>query len=387
MGSGKDRCDALTAGPPTLRLMADQTHGSSQARWLGVVCVLAALIGWSSIPLFLKHFSHLIDPWTSNGWRYGFSALFWSPVVVLGLARRSLPQGIWRAAFWPSVVNCAAQVVFCLGHYKIDPGLLTFGLRSNIVFSVVGAAILFQAERKVIGSPVFLLGMVLVIGGTTGTILAGGDGFPQGETLWGVLLAVAAGAGFAGYAISVRKWMHGFNAIHSFAVISLYTAIGMVGLMIGISESHGLEALDLIGAPLAGPGQEAAEATGATNGGVFPFDQFGMLLLSALIGIALGHVAYYYAIAKLGVAVSSGVIQLQPFFVSIASLALFGELLTGWQWGFGTVAVLGAVMILIVQHLQKRAEAKARHEPEPTEYRELPPDHVAAATASQSERG
>ena len=351
---------------------------SSQARWLGVVCVLAALVGWSSIPLFLKHFSHSIDPWTSNGWRYGFSALFWSPVVVIGLARRSLPAGIWRAAFWPSAINCGAQVVFCWAHYKIEPGLLAFGLRSNIVFAVIGAALMFASERKVIRSPMFVAGVVLVIVGTLGTILTGKEGMPTGATLTGVLLAVAAGAGFAGYALAVRKCMHGFGAIHSFAAISLYTAIGMVGLMVALGERGGLSALDLIGQPI------GSAAAGVQS--VFPLDQFGFLLLSALIGIALGHVAYYYAIAKLGVAVSSGVVQLQPFFVSVASLAIFGELLTGWQWVCGTIAVLGAVLILVVQHFVKHDAVDRADEPSAMEYAELPPDHVAAAAASECER-
>ncbi|MFG0260502.1 MAG: DMT family transporter [Phycisphaerales bacterium JB041] len=351
---------------------------SSQARWLGVVCVLAALIGWSSIPLFLKHFSHSIDPWTSNGWRYGFSALFWSPVVVVGLARRSLPTGIWRAAVWPSAINCGAQVVFCWAHYKIEPGLLAFGLRSNIVFAVVGAALMFASERRVIRSPLFVTGVALVIVGTLGTVLTGKEGLPTGATLTGVLLAVAAGAGFAGYALAVRKCMHGFGAIHSFAAISLYTAIGMVGLMAVLGERGGLSAIELIGQPI------GAAADGARS--VFPIDQFGFLLLSALIGIALGHVAYYYAIARLGVAVSSGVVQLQPFFVSLASLALFGELLTGWQWASGTVAVVGAVLILVVQHFIKQDAVGRADEPAAMEYAELPPDHVAAAVVSECDQ-
>ncbi|MDQ7013332.1 MAG: DMT family transporter [Planctomycetota bacterium] len=351
--------------------MAAPSSDSSRARWLGVVCVLAALIGWSSIPLFLRYLSHVIDPWTSNGWRYGFSALFWSPVVVLGLARRSLPQGIWRAAFWPSAINCGAQVVFCWAHYKIDPGLLSFGLRSNMVFAVLGAAIMFASERRVIRSPAFMTGVLLVVLGTVGTVLAGDDGLPIGSTLAGVLFAVAAGAGFAGYALAVRKCMHGYGAIHSFAIISLYTAIGMVGLMVVLGDRGGLSALDLIGKPI-----------GEAGAGVFPFDQFGFLLLSALIGIALGHVAYYYAIAKLGVAVSSGVVQLQPFLVSIASLAIFGEVLTGWQWSFGTVAVVGAVLILLVQHFMGHDAAGGG---EAMEYADLPPDHVAAAAASACE--
>lgn len=355
-----------------------------QARWLGVVCVLAALVGWSSIPLFLKHLSHVIDPWTSNGWRYGFSALFWSPVVVLGLARRSLPRGIWRAAVWPSAINCVSQVVFCWAHYKIEPGLLAFGLRSNIVFAVVGAALMFASERRVIRSPVFVVGVLLVILGTLGTVLMGKEGLPAGSTLAGVLLAVAAGAGFAAYALAVRKCMHGFGAIHSFAAISLYTAVGMVGLMVVFGERYGLTALDLIGRPIGAGAEESAAAE--TAGAVFPADLFGFLLLSALIGIALGHVAYYYAIARLGVAVSSGVVQLQPFFVSLASLAIFGELLTGWQWASGTVAVFGAVLILVVQHFVKHDAVERSAEPAAMEYADLPPDHVAAAAVSECER-
>lgn len=332
-----------------------------------------ALIGWSSIPLFLKHFSHSIDPWTSNGWRYGCSALFWSPVVIWGITRRNLPRGIWHAALWPSAINCVAQVAFCVAHYKIEPGLLAFGLRSNIVFAVIGAAVLFASERRVIRSPAFLAGVLLVIGGTLGTVLLGPDGVPEGSTRTGVLLALAAGAGFAAYALAVRKCMHGINAIQSFAVISLYTAIGMVGLMVAIGDGYGLSALDLIGRPL-------SEAAGGVRA-PFLLDQFGMLLLSSLIGIALGHVAYYYAIAKLGVAVSSGVIQLQPFFVSLASLALFDERLTGPQWASGTVAVLGATMLLVVQHFIHEDPAAD----ERSAYGALPPDHIAAASASERE--
>jgi drug/metabolite transporter (DMT)-like permease len=353
-------------------MSASASHNAAE-RWTGVLSVLMALLGWSSIPLFLKHFSHSIDAWTSNGWRYGFSALFWSPVIIAGLARRSLPPGIWAAAVWPSVINCAAQAVFCWAHYKIDPGLLTFGLRSNILFTTVGAALLFASERRVIRTPGFIVGVLMVVLGTIGTILLGKE-LPAGATLLGVNLAISAGAGFAAYALAVRHWMHGFNAIQSFAVISLYTAAGMVAMMILWGERWGLTAIDLISQPVGG-------ADGRP--GVFPFDQFGMLLLSALIGIALGHVAYYYAIAKLGVAVSSGVVQLQPFFVSLASLAIFGARLTGPQWVSGSVAVVGATIILLVQHLMRPA---GPHEPEPIEYADFPPDHVAAASASECER-
>lgn len=351
---------------------------SSARAWDGIVVIVLTLLGWSSIPLFLRHFAHLVDPWTSNGWRYGFSALIWLPVLLLGLRAGTLPPGLWRAALVPSLINAAAQAVFCWAHYKIDPGLLSFGLRANIVFVTIGAAIFFAAERRIIRAPGFLLGVLMVIAGTVGTVLLGAER-PRGATLDGVLLAVASGAGFAAYALAVRKWMHGVNAIKSFAAISLYTAAALVALMLALGDRAGAPALDLLHRPcLVGPI--------AVPGG-----QFTNLLVSAVIGIALGHVAYYFAINRLGLAVSAGVVQLQPFFVSLGSLALFGERLNAKQWTSGSVAIAGAVVILVVQHRQKRADVAAApgREPAPreqaAEFADLPPDHVAAAVASEME--
>ncbi len=34
---------------------------------LGVSCVLATLLSWSAVPLFLFYFARHIDVWTSNG--------------------------------------------------------------------------------------------------------------------------------------------------------------------------------------------------------------------------------------------------------------------------------------------------------------------------------
>ncbi|MFG0326031.1 MAG: DMT family transporter, partial [Phycisphaerales bacterium JB037] len=97
------------------------------SRWLGVVTVLATLVGWCSIPIFLRHFSHSIDPWTSNGWRYGFAALLWLPVILLGFQRRDLPKGLWKAALVPAAFNSLGQICFTYAHYQVDPALLTFG--------------------------------------------------------------------------------------------------------------------------------------------------------------------------------------------------------------------------------------------------------------------
>ncbi len=294
----------------------------------GVVTVLCTLLGWSSVPLFIKHFSHDIDHWTSNGWRYGFSALVWLPVVLVAWHRGKLPKGLWKAALVPALFNTLGQVAFALTFYKINPGLATFGLRTQIAFVALGAFILFPGERAVIRSKWYIAGLVMVAFGAAGTILLGKP--IEGATTVGVTLAIGSGLLFASYALSVRRFMTGMHPVLAFAAISQYTAAIIVTLMLVLGKRHGAAALDL------------------------PLEQFGLLLLSSVIGIALGHVFYYISIARLGVAVSSGVMQLQPFIVAVASYFLFGEVLKAGQWASGCVAVLGAVMMLAVQQRMAR---------------------------------
>ena len=336
---------------------------------LGVLTLVLTLLGWSSVPLFLRHFAHSIDFWTSNGWRYGFSALVWLPVLVFvaisgvrGARGGGLPKGLWKDALVPSIINAAGQVCFTWAHYRIEPGLVTFGLRTQLLFVAIGAWMLFPSERAVIRRPGYLIGAVILLVGMTGVILLAEPDEtgvqPLGSTstsivqphsppetglassgdkaahVQGVALAIASGMLFAGYGLAVRKYMHGVNSVLAFAAICQYTAIAMVALMLIFGQRAGLNVLDL------------------------PGDQVFWLLCSALIGIAIGHVFYYFSLARLGVAVTAGVIQLQPFIVAVASLWLFNEVLTGWQWAGGTLAVCGAMMMLGVQWRLSQSKPK-----------------------------
>jgi len=305
----------------------------------GIVTVLMTLIGWSSVPLFITHFARSIDIWTSNGWRYGFSALLWAPVLIWQWRRRTLPRGLWRAALVPALFNSAGQVAFAWSFYHIDPATATFGLRMQIVFVAIGAYLMFPAERAVLRRPLTWLGIAMVLAGIGGTIFAS-PGKHEQTHAFGVVLALSGGLMFAGYGLAVRHWMHSFHPVTAFASISQYTALAMVGLMLALGERGGMRALDT---------------------SVLSRGQFELLLLSAIIGIALGHVFYYISIARLGVAVSSGVIQLQPFCVAVGSHFLFPETpITQMQIVFGSIAVAGAILMLAVQNSISRAARRER---------------------------
>jgi|GEM_PF-234806 len=360
----------------------------SRSNLWGVVLIVLTLACWTTIPLYLSHLSHidsatpnpdgssrpLVDPWTANGWRYGFSTLLWVPPLVLAWWSGRLPAGMWRAALLPSLFNAAAQVCFGIAPYLVSPGLMTFSLRLNIVFVTVGAAILFVTERRIIRSTGFLLGLALLMTGTILTVLLQHGGL-GGATGAGVVVSFGSAFLYAAYALAVRKWMHGMPPMLAFAAVSQYTGLALVALMfvfgeIGVDASgvkdpiRGLNALRL-------------------PGGVFGAE-FAMLLVFAVVGIGLGHTLYFHSIQRLGLAVSAGVVQLQPITVSLGAILIFpgrpDQHLSGAQWATGILALAGAGVMLYTQH---RMAAQSRKPID--EFDDLPVDDAVALVGQSNE--
>lgn len=307
----------------------------------GTVTVVLTLLGWSTVPLLLRDLSESVDFWTNNGWRYGASALFWLPLVVHAWWTRRLPSRIWRDALLPSVANIAGQVAFTAAHHEVGPGMVTFGLRTQLVFVAVGAWFLIPAERGVLRSRQYLGGAILLVAGLL-PILLGGEGGrgapPGGSVPLGVALAVFSAASYGAYGLAVRRNMASYHPITAFAVICQLTALGLVALMLAFGRDHGAYVPQL------------------------PPQVLASLAISAFVGIAIGHVFYYISIAKLGVAITSGVLQLQPFLVSAASYFLYSERFTWWQWTGGMVAICGATLMLAAQGRGSRKLAMASTE-------------------------
>ena len=314
------------------------THSSVKFSGAGVFFIVMTLIGWSSVPLFLKHFAGFFDAWTANGWRYGISALFWSPVLIIAARRGTLPQGLWKAAIVPSVVNCLGQNCFAWAPYYINPGMMTFILRFNIIVIALGAYLIFPSERRILKSWSYWVGLALVLGGCAGVIFLGRE-VPNVTRARGIALAIAGGFFFAFYSLSVRYYMTGFHPVSAFAAISVYTSVVLVAMMIPLSPDHGRAAMSLSAG------------------------QFALLAASSLAGIALGHAFYYAGLARLGVAVSSGIVLLQPVLASIGSYFIFDERLTTAQWAGGLGAICGAMLILRAQHRLTQRE-RSRTAPE-----------------------
>lgn len=286
------------------------------------MALILALICWASVPLFLKYFTTHLDAWTANGFRYGLSALFWSIPLGMQLIHHQVPLSAFRRAVIPALVNIPAQTMFAWAPYFLPPAFFVFLTRSSVVFSIALAFMIFPDERRAMRQKMFWAGCLLCLTGVLGLILAG-KGLPAEAKVFGVGLALAYSVVLSFYGVSVRYYTRGVAPWVSFPIISIYTTWGLLIIMF------------LFGRPM-----DLAKLSGG---------DLTILVISAIVGIALGHTFYYHAIAHFGVSVCSGVMQLQPFFTALGSFFLFGEKLNGWQWIFGLLILGGAMNVLGAQ--------------------------------------
>jgi drug/metabolite transporter (DMT)-like permease len=265
------------------------------------------------------------------------SALLWLPLLLVMAARGTLPKGIWWRAIPPALFNTMGQVLYAQTPYYIGPALGGFLIRVSLVSSTLGAFVLFADERVLLRSGYFWAGLLAVVAGSVGTVFLGSAPI-AGATATGIILGATSGLLFGLYGVAVRATMRGIPAMTSFSVISLYTATALVVCMVIWGDRGGMAVIDL----------------SAFN--------WMMLIISAIVGIAICHVSYYAAIARLGVAVSTAIVQLSPFLCAIGAMILFHELLTRGQWASGFLMIAGAMLLLTAEHRRSRA-TRAREVP------------------------
>lgn len=332
--------------------MSDQQHSSVGAQVGGSIAAMTTLTCWSFGPLLIAMLADTIDTHTNNGWRYSIAALIWLPLILKRLAAGTFPKALWAAAIPTTLWNLSGQVAFVESFQRVDPGIVAFALRAQIIAVAIGAALMYASERRVIKKPFFLAGGVMVVIGTSLVIALGYDNanqltdVSQTDLLIGAGLAAFSGIAFGGYAVAVKSVMRIASPFLGYGVISIYTSAALIPLMLMFGENYGMAPLD------------------------FDAKQLGMLVLTAILPLTIGHTAYYLAIRNIGATPASAVIQLQPFTVAALSVWLRDEVLTFGQWAWGTVAALGAMLMLYVQH-QTAAQDRKEQRTQPADEDDL----------------
>jgi len=299
---------------------------------IGVLAALGTTLCYGITPVFLRYFTDYLDVWTVNGIRYTVGALFWLPFVIFlvgkgkkGPSPENLSRNVWKDARIPALVNLGGQVLWGLSPYYLEASVIGFVYKLHFLATLLFGFLLIPEERILGRQPAFLLGCFLSLAGVVSIFLH--DLAHAGkQPVLGLILCVGATGLFGLYTVSVRLYMKDYPARLSFGVISLYTAVALLFLMFLFGDMSRISAM---------------------HSGLW-----GMLVLSALLGVALAHVMYYRAIHGLGAIISTGLLMATPFVTLSGAWLGLGERIMLLQFAGGATIILGGILLILARTQQ-----------------------------------
>ena len=291
------------------------------------------MLCWGTVPVLLRHLTGSIDAWTANGIRYPLSAMLYWPVLWHAYRRGHLNPNVAARCLIPALLALSGQIFWALAPYHLAANAIGFFIRFALVWSVLGAVILFRDERLLLRRPRFYVGMGLcVVGFIAMSMSASFSDADVSST--GIVIMLFCSLFFGLYAVSVRSFLRGINSLIGFGVVSQYVSVGTVTAMFAWGSPTVVADLK-------------AEAWAA-------------LVLSSLLGIAMGHFFLYVAIKRVGAAITSGVQSVTPFLTVGIAYVFLGESMTTTKWVAGITMVAGAAILLSAQHVIGQDDDLAR---------------------------
>lgn len=292
------------------------------ARWRGRLALAAAVVIWSSPPIFQFWLSGPFDPWTQNFYRYAAGLLAVAPFVawLSWRAPRRLTVREWLGCAAAAAPNALHQVAQTMAVVLLLPGIYALLGRTSVIMTAAMAIVLFPDERWIARSLRFQLGTLLGLAGVAGLVWPGQGAAARPGFLAGLALALAAAFGWAAYAVLVKRFASRAGPTVGFGVIGLFTVALLLPLMLAFGDAGAVFR--------AGPAANA------------------VLFFSGVVSIGLGHWLYYVGIRELGAAPAQTALLLCPLGTMVLSSLLFAEAFTPAQIVAGMVLLGGAFFAL-----------------------------------------
>jgi drug/metabolite transporter (DMT)-like permease len=293
------------------------------ASFSGAAFLMGNILCWAAVPVLLRYLTHAMDAWTANGVRYPLAAVFFVPILISAWRSGELTGRMLARCIVPALLGCGGQILWGLSPYYLPAGTIGFLLRASLLFSLAGAMFLFPDERRLLRHGAFYIGLILSIVGFVVLSLSKMQ-TDREVTLAGILIAAGCSLFYGLYGVSVRYYLQGMNPLISSGAVSVFVSIGMAVLMLFVGEYAVLVDVSL--------------------------GDWGLIVLSSITGITLGHYFLYAAVPRLGAAVTSAAQTLTPFATLVLAVWFLGESLTRLEWSAGLMMVAGAAILLWAQY-------------------------------------
>jgi drug/metabolite transporter (DMT)-like permease len=293
----------------------------------GTIFTIITLFSGVPGPLIIKYIAPYMDFWTQNFLRYVTAVITMLPFVLLSSEKHIYSKDLWRKTLLIAIINIFMQCCWGSAFYYINPAFVTLLSKSSVLWTIAISLMFFIDERPLIKSKAFWASFIIVIIGIAGVTFFKQDFSASGSVI-GIVLTLGFAVSWAIYATAIKALLKNEDSSTSFAVVSVYSAIGL-----------GILAF-CFGKPM-----QCVSFSG---------NIWFLLILSSLTSITISHITFYASIKRVGSSIPSLVVLAQPFLVLIVSGPLFGERLLAPQWFFGLLLIAGAALAIKAQdHLNK----------------------------------
>jgi drug/metabolite transporter (DMT)-like permease len=286
---------------------------------------LAAILTWSLAPTMIHGIIESFPVNFQNACRYLVSLIVLWPVVLLpaGRERRGLYARILRAKAGKllliALANYAFQTCYTYSLSLVMPSVMSLVSQTQVLFGVLFAVLFFSDERAFMGRPLFIIGMLLAVGGVA-LVIGGGSDFGTPAFGVGVLLVVGSAFSWALLGALLRAWLP--EAPPLLSISAVFTIVTPLFL-----------------------------ATYAATHAGFPIPRapalhWLIMVSSGLLAVGLGQSLFYRAVPVLGISVSSSIGLLTPMLASLLSYIVYGERLTAVQLAGAAVLICGSWLVV-----------------------------------------
>ncbi|MFH1707057.1 MAG: DMT family transporter [Planctomycetota bacterium] len=287
----------------------------------GTGAALFATLCWATVPSFMKDLSRHMGAWDMNAYRYATAALMYLPFLVWFHRRGMLTVRLFLLSIFPAAVNVVAQVLWAMATYEMEAGLLGIYIKTSLVWSTAFSFLCFADERPLMRRPWFWIGSVITAGSVAGLYAVQP---PTGAgTVTGLTIILACALFWGLYPISLKLTLKDTDPRLAFGLICVNTAAALA--VLGAIWGTPAVIMDLSPATL------------------------GILVASAVVGIAVSHLSYCYALNTIGVIASTNITMVTPFITLMLAWVWQGEPITAAKAIFGLAIIANVAVITATQ--------------------------------------
>ncbi len=302
-----------------------------RSRRKGYLGILGTLILWSWAVIFIKILASYFDPITQNFYRYSSAALALTIISAsLSNTRKHVRLKITWTLIVPAIMVFLYQIFTVYGIYMTEATIAALLMRTNVIFTNAMSFLLFEEERRLIGTRKFMLGLLIAFIGIIGVTLRDSHDIGALTIDLGALMVLLGTIFWASYTVSVKISLREADPLILttivFSLASLFflpvtLLLGDIGLVMKVSPDVNL-----------------------------------MLIGSGILCVGIGNFLNYIAIMELGVAVTASLQLMTPLLTGVFSYMVMGERLTEMDLLFGGLLLLGCGMIIRQTTLQEEGD-------------------------------